>query len=107
MERDYGEVQSSYERDKALWEGKFTFLEQQKDQAKQDLSEATKKFEMTLEQLHKRGTAEKDKVEQSQNALLGSIEQKYRTQLKEQMESTQRSQNELIEKVKYLEKENR
>ena len=31
MERDYSEIQSSYERDKALWEGKFSFLEQQKD----------------------------------------------------------------------------
>jgi hypothetical protein len=51
LERDYSEVQSSYERDKALWDGKFQFLEQQKDQAKSDLQEATKKFEMTLEQL--------------------------------------------------------
>lgn len=49
MEKEYSEIQSSYERDKALWEGKFNFLEQQKDQAKQDLQEATKKFEMTLE----------------------------------------------------------
>ena len=30
-----------------------------------DLQEATKKFEMTLEQLQKRGNAEKDKVEHS------------------------------------------
>jgi hypothetical protein len=31
MEREFSEVQSSYERDKALWEGKFQFLEQQKE----------------------------------------------------------------------------
>ena len=37
MEKDYSEIQSSYERDKALWDGKFTFLEQQKEQAKSDL----------------------------------------------------------------------
>ena len=49
----------------ALWDGKFSFLEQQRDQAKMDLQEATKKFEMTLEQLQKRGNAEKDKVEHS------------------------------------------
>ena len=38
---------------------------------------------MTLEQLHKRGSAEKDKIEHNQNAILGGIEQKYRAQLKE------------------------
>lgn len=37
MEREFSEVQSSYERDKALWEGKFQFLESQKEQAKSDL----------------------------------------------------------------------
>lgn len=28
MEKEFSEVQSSYERDKALWDGKFQFLEQ-------------------------------------------------------------------------------
>ena len=65
LERELSEVSSLYERDKALWDGKFQFLEQQKDQAKSDLSEATKKFEMTLEQLQKRGSYEKDKIETS------------------------------------------
>lgn len=62
---------------------------------------------MTLEQLQRRGSAEKDKIENSQNVLLGSIEQKYRMQIKEQMENNTRMYNELNEKVKYLEKENR
>lgn len=37
LERELSEVTSSYERDKALWENKFQFLEQQKEQAKSDL----------------------------------------------------------------------
>ena len=37
----------------------------------------------------------------------GSIEQKYRSQLKETIENNQRMQAELAEKVKFLEKENR
>lgn len=49
IEKDYSEMQSSYERDKALWDGKFQFLEQQKELAKSDLQESTRKFEMTLE----------------------------------------------------------
>jgi hypothetical protein len=49
MEREFSEVASCYERDKALWDGKFQFLEQQKELAKSDLQEATRKFEMTLD----------------------------------------------------------
>lgn len=62
---------------------------------------------MTLEQLQKRGNAEKDKIEHSQNALLGSIESKFRQQMKEQMEQSQKEKSDMSEKVKYLEKENR
>lgn len=40
MEKELSDISSSYERDKALWDGKFQFLEQQRDQAKQDLQEA-------------------------------------------------------------------
>jgi hypothetical protein len=31
LERENSDLQSAYERDKALWEGKFVFLEQQKE----------------------------------------------------------------------------
>jgi hypothetical protein len=62
---------------------------------------------MTLEQLQKRGSADRDKIENSQNALLSSIEQKYRQQMKESLEQNQRNCADLTEKVKYLEKENR
>lgn len=62
---------------------------------------------MTLDQLQKRGSFEKDKSENSQNALLGSIESKYRAQIKEHLENNQRLQSDLNERVKTLEKENR
>lgn len=61
---------------------------------------------MTLEQLQKRGSADRDKIENSQNFLLQSIEQKYRQQMREQLDQNQRLSSELSEKVKYLEKEN-
>jgi hypothetical protein len=38
---------------------------------------------MTLDQLQKRGSAEKDKVEQSQSVLLGSLDAKYKQQVKD------------------------
>lgn len=34
IENEKNEIISNYERDRALWEGKFQFLEQQKDQLK-------------------------------------------------------------------------
>ncbi len=62
---------------------------------------------MTLEQLQKRGYAEKDKFEMSQNTLIFSIEQKYKQQIKEQIDNNQKTINDLNEKNKNLEKENR
>ena len=50
-ERELQDLQSNYDRDKALWEGKVMFLETQKDNYKKDLVESQKKFEMTIEQL--------------------------------------------------------
>ena len=31
QERELSEVQAAYDRDRALWEGKFSFLESQRD----------------------------------------------------------------------------
>ena len=63
LERENSEVSSNYERDKALWKEKFEFLENQKKQAKEDLKEAQKKFEMTIEQLQRKESNDKGKVE--------------------------------------------
>lgn len=60
LEQEKSEIYTSYERDKALWEGKFQFLEQQKEQAKQDLVDALKKFELTLMHLQQARLREKE-----------------------------------------------
>ena len=62
-ERELQDLQSNYDRDKALWEGKVMFLETQKDNYKRDLLESQRKFEVTLEQLQKRGNHHKEKSE--------------------------------------------
>ena len=51
QEKDLNDVQSSYERDRALWENKFAFLEEQKEKSKGDLQEAQRKFDLTLESI--------------------------------------------------------
>ena len=53
MERQHADLQSELEKEKALWEGKFEFLEKQKDQAKKDNEEHLKNFQTTVEQLQK------------------------------------------------------
>eukprot|EP00826_Nyctotherus_ovalis_P040096 TRINITY_DN3909_c0_g2_i1.p1 TRINITY_DN3909_c0_g2~~TRINITY_DN3909_c0_g2_i1.p1 ORF type:complete len:289 (+),score=106.60 TRINITY_DN3909_c0_g2_i1:140-1006(+) len=105
LDRELCEVQANYEKDKELWKDRFVFLEQQRDQYKNDLSEAQRKFELTLEQLQKRGSIDKDKSETNQMALISSLEQKHKYQIKELNESHQHIYNELIQRNKQLEKE--
>lgn len=70
LEKELSDVQNAYERDKALWTNKFTFLEQQKEQAKNDQKESQRKFEMTIEQLQKKSNVDKDKYENSSTTML-------------------------------------
>jgi len=105
LEQDHSEVVSNYERDKALWKGKFHFLEQQREQAKNDLADAQKKFELTLAQLQKYRRADKEENENTQNALIASIEKRYQGQIQELSEAHQQKVQELEEKGRKLEKD--
>jgi hypothetical protein len=87
LERLLSEVQSTFEREKALWEGKGQFLEQQRDTYKRDLVEAQRKFEITLDQLNKRGSLDKDKHESQQQQVIRMIEAKYQGKIKEMMDT--------------------
>ena len=56
LERTLSDAQSTYDKEKALWEGRCQFLVNQKETYMKDLNESTRKFEITLEQLQKRGS---------------------------------------------------
>lgn len=105
LEQQLSEISSNYEKDKALWKGKFHFLEQQREQAKNDLADAQKKFELTLQQLQKYRKADKEENENAQNALIASIEKRYQSQIQENNEANQQKMFELEEKNKKLEKD--
>ncbi|CAD8091386.1 unnamed protein product [Paramecium sonneborni] len=105
LEQDKSEIYTSYERDKALWEGKFQFLEQQKEQAKQDLVDALKKFEMTLMHLQRARSNEKDEQENNLNELLLSVERKYQAQIEEANQTHQRIVQDYEDKIRRLQKE--
>ena len=107
LERQLSDLQSTYDKDKALWEGKCQFLENQKENYKRDLIESQRKFEITLEQLQKRGNSAQDKYEYNQNAMMKVIENKYKNQIKEMLESHQCLQAEVTGKGKRLEEDNK
>ena len=104
-ERELQDLQSNYDRDKALWEGKVLFLETQKDNYKRDLLDSQRKFEVTLEQLQKRGNQSKEKSESNSNAIIKAMENKYKNQIKEIMETHQAMSLESKNKIKRLEQE--
>lgn len=81
------------------------FLETQKDNYKRDLLESQRKFEVTLEQLQKRGNHHKEKSESNQNAIMKAMESKYKTQIKEIMETHQALSVDSKNKIKRLETE--
>lgn len=105
LDNDFTELSANYERDRALWEGKFHFLEQQRDQAKSDLADAQKKFELTLQHIQKHRTNDKEESESSHNAVISSIEKRYQTQIQDLTDGHQKNISELEEKVRRLERE--
>ena len=107
LERQLSELEARYDKDQVLWENQFSFLTQQRDQAKLDQQEAVRKFETVLEELHLRGTAEKDKIETTQQTLLSNIDSKYKQQLKELQEQHSKEKLDLTERLRNLDKDNR
>ena len=105
LEKEVLELQTNYEKDKGLWTNKFSFLEQQKDQYRGDLTETQKKFEQTLEEIRRRETAEKEKLEASKAAAVTALEQKMKETVKDINETNQQRYNEVVQKNKQLEKE--
>lgn len=83
MERQHADLQSELEKEKALWEGKFEFLEKQKDQAKKDNEDALKQFQATVDQLQKSQNESKQKHEHNQGMYIQSMEQKHIIKIRE------------------------
>lgn len=105
LEKELTQKRSTYERDKTLWENKFNFLVQQRDQARQDLNEAQKKFEIAMEKMQKKGVMDKEKIETTTATLMATIENRFSVQLKEAQESNQQTLQALTERCRKQERE--
>ena len=107
LETDLNEKNGNLEKEQILWDGKFKFIEQQRDNYKKDLTESQKRFENLLESMQKKGSIEKEKLETAQQSAISTIEQKYLNQIKEIQDSHQKLYSEMIQDNKALERENK
>lgn len=106
LEGEKNEISTNYEKDKMLWEGKFSFLEQQRDQTKQELNEQVRKFETTLTHLKKAKLAEKENEQaNSLNEMMSSLEAKHTAELNEINVSHHKAIETYEIRIKKLEKE--
>lgn len=105
FESEKNEILALYDKDRSLWEAKFNFLEQQREQAKNDLAESMKKFETTLENLQRARNNEKNQNESNMTDMLLALEKKYQTQINELNQKQLGSSEDYEEKIRKLEKE--
>lgn len=64
------EQRNVLDKERALWEGRFQFLETQRDQSKADLEELQKKFQQSLELQQKMHFDSKSNAEASHNQVV-------------------------------------
>jgi len=99
------EQRNLLDKERALWEGRFQFLEQQRDQAKADLEELQKKFQQSLELQQKMHFDNKTNAEHTHSQMIQQLEAKYAQRMKEQSDRETSARGELSQKIKALERD--
>jgi Guanylate-binding protein, N-terminal domain/Guanylate-binding protein, C-terminal domain len=104
LERDISAKQTTYDRDKSLWENKFNFLVQQRDYSRKELLSAQEKFDQIIEELKKKHSIDREKQENSSNSLISSLENRYNTQMNEMQLRYEQTIKEMRDKNRQNEK---
>lgn len=105
LEMDLAEAKANYEKDQALWEGKFNFQEEQKEQLVRELQHEKKNFDLMLQKLQKMRSSEKEDTVNTQQMIVSNIEQRYNAQLNEMNEKHHMAVQALQERNGKLERE--
>ena len=105
LEQIINELKGSNEKEKVLWEGRFKFLETQREQLKKEYIENQKKFETIFDNFQKKTLAEKEKLEANFTNTLSMQEKKYNSEIKELKENHQKLYSDLLTLNKDLERE--
>ncbi|CAG9311596.1 unnamed protein product [Blepharisma stoltei] len=104
LDRELSTRQLSYDRDKSLWENKFNFLLQQRDQARKELASAQEKFDSIVEEIKSKSLSEKEKIEAKTNSMISSIEAKFSLQISEIQSKNDFQQKEIKDKYRQSER---
>jgi chromosome segregation ATPase len=107
LEHELTSCKALLDREKLLWENKFKFLAEQRESAKNDLAEAQRKFEFTLQQIQRREQNGKEKQEGTLNSLVSSIEARYNSKVKDLQDFSNSTIEHLNLKIKLLEQESK
>lgn len=99
------EKNTELEKNKILYDGKYKFIEQQKETLKKDLADSQKRFEVMLDSIQKKASSDKDKMENTHRTTVSNMEQKYMTQIKEMQETHQKLYSELLASNKELDRQ--
>lgn len=105
MTSELQQAKIQIEKDKVLWENKSRYLELQKDNLKQELSEINKNNKDLMESIQKRHDEDKEKLEKSSYDKYQNMENKYVNQIKEINEKHNIIYSEIFNNNKLLEKE--
>ena len=71
------ELRNQLDKERALWEGRFQFLEAQRDQSKADHEDIQKKFQQSLELQQKMHFDNKSNAEATHSQMIQQLEGKY------------------------------
>lgn len=105
FEMDLAESKANYEKDQALWEGKFSFQEEQKEQLANELKHEKNNFDLMLQKLQKMRSNEKEDTVNSQQFVISNLEQRHSAQINELNEKHQMNIQALQERNNKLERE--
>ena len=105
LEMKLAELEANYEKDTALWNGKFEFQEEQKEQLKKELASTQNNFDLMLQRVRKMRSEDKEETVSSQSAMIVNLEQRHQTQMAEMSDKHKASLTAATERANRLEKE--
>ena len=99
------EAQAKADKDKAVFEGRIQFLEQQNKKLKADLNENQHNFDLMFQKLHQYRQADKEEIESSHTAYVNSLEERYNGKIADMKAKHKEAVDYLKDRVKNQEKE--
>ena len=99
------ESNAKYDKDKAVFEGRISFLDQQNKKLKADLNENQHNFDLMFQKLHQFRQADKEEIESSHNSYINSLEQRYVNKIADLKEKHKETLEHQKEKMKTLERQ--